>query len=95
MSPVKKLYKDCLTLAKCFGRRQGNEAALMGQVREQFKANKHERDSAKIKEHTEAAMAALRSAAWSFGKQGSSLPIFPVPHRRGATRDAATSSSSS
>ncbi|KAG2423100.1 hypothetical protein HXX76_002325 [Chlamydomonas incerta] len=83
MSPVKKLYKDCMVLAKCFGRRQGNEAELMGQVRQQFKANKHEQDIGKIREQTEAALSALRTAAWDFGKQGSSLPIFPVPHQRG------------
>ncbi|PNW73282.1 hypothetical protein CHLRE_14g626300v5 [Chlamydomonas reinhardtii] len=62
----------------------------MGQVRQQFKANKQERDEDKIKGQVEEALNALRSAAWTFGKHGSSLPIFPVPHQRGVSRDNAT-----
>ncbi|PNW73281.1 hypothetical protein CHLRE_14g626250v5 [Chlamydomonas reinhardtii] len=58
---VKKLYKDCMFLAKYFGRRQGNEAVLMGQVRQQFKANMHELDDDKIREQKEAAIRALHN----------------------------------
>ncbi|WIA09385.1 hypothetical protein OEZ86_011973 [Tetradesmus obliquus] len=57
--PVKKLYKDLMMLARFMGRRQGNEATLVGQVREQFRMNMHETDEAKIRDQKEAAMRAL------------------------------------
>ncbi|GBF90556.1 hypothetical protein Rsub_03127 [Raphidocelis subcapitata] len=56
---VKKLFKDLLFLAQYVGRRQGNERVLKDQVRQQFKANMHETDEAKILEQKEAAMRAL------------------------------------
>lgn len=57
--PVKKLYKDLMIMARFMGRRQGNESALVDQVRQQFRMNMHETDEAKITEHKEAAMRAL------------------------------------
>lgn len=56
---VKKLYKDLFMIARLMGRRQGNEEALVGQVRQQFRMNMHETDEAKILQHKEAAMRAL------------------------------------
>ncbi|KAL6758818.1 hypothetical protein V8C86DRAFT_2585952 [Haematococcus lacustris] len=58
---VKKLYKDCLLMARFYGQRQGNEAALLRTVREQFKANRYEFDDAKIEEQKEAAIRALHN----------------------------------
>ncbi|KAF8073099.1 UXT-like protein [Scenedesmus sp. PABB004] len=56
---VKKLYKDLMMLARFMGRRQGNEGALVEQVRQQFRMNMHETDETKILAHKEAAMRAL------------------------------------
>ncbi len=56
---AKKLYKDLLAMARYLGQRQGNEAALVGEVRQQFRMNMHEEDEAKVVQLKEAAIRAL------------------------------------
>mmetsp|Transcript_26456 Transcript_26456/g.57723 ORF Transcript_26456/g.57723 Transcript_26456/m.57723 type:complete len:87 (+) Transcript_26456:184-444(+) len=58
---VKKLYKDCILLARFMGQRQGNEKVLVSQVRSQFKSNMKEVDDDKIREQKEAAIRALHN----------------------------------
>uniref|UniRef100_A0A7S0VE14 Uncharacterized protein n=1 Tax=Polytomella parva TaxID=51329 RepID=A0A7S0VE14_9CHLO len=59
--PVRKLFKDCLMMAKYVGKKQGNEKVLLNMVRTQFKMNMAELDDDKVKEQKEAAVRALHN----------------------------------
>mmetsp|Transcript_25224 Transcript_25224/g.68545 ORF Transcript_25224/g.68545 Transcript_25224/m.68545 type:complete len:89 (+) Transcript_25224:16-282(+) len=61
---VKKLYKDCILLARFYGQRSGNkDQSFANMVRQQFKANMNELDDEKIKEQKEAAIRGLHNMA--------------------------------